>query len=635
MSGAANCPSCGAPVEFRIGSSMVLVCEYCRTLVARTDRGLEAYGKVAALIDTGSPLKVGLTGRYRGKQFRLTGRTQLRHQAGGFWDEWYAAFDDGRWGWLAEAQGKYYVTFKVVAAPPPFAQLELGQSVPELDAVVTETGRAELASAEGEIPWRPVPGEHYDYADLAGEDGRFATIDYSESPPVVFKGTETTLGELGISAEAARRARVAVTKLNCSQCGGPLDLRAPDRTERIYCPNCGSGHDVTAGKLQYFQTKKQQKVEPVIPLGTTGTIDDVQYVIAGFMQRSVTFDQTYYWTEYLLFNQEKGFRWLVNSDNHWSFVTPISTADVTDANRLSVAKSVHYEGKAYRVFQQATARVRYVVGEFYWKVKVDEKVTTVDYIRPPEGISKEITQEGAQELVYSHARYMQPDEVEKAFGVTGLDKPIGVGPIQPYTGPKLAGPWALFTVLLIVVAMVVAARMPNKRLTEQSFELVAAEGSTDNTRVWFVDPFEISGDHNIAVYGFSGVENTWVYATGDLINESTGELLSFDMPIEYYKGVDGGESWSEGSRDRTRYLPTPSKGRYAMRIEAQWEPGKTPPPLQVQVREGVFRLPYFFLAFFVLSILPVMAMLFHGNFEVSRWKDSEFNPYQTSTEEDE
>ena len=92
----ANCPSCGGPIEFAIGSSAVVVCNYCRSVVARTDRGVESHGIVAALIDTGSPIAVGVTGKYGGTGFRITGRTQLRHQAGGVWDEWYAAFDDGR-----------------------------------------------------------------------------------------------------------------------------------------------------------------------------------------------------------------------------------------------------------------------------------------------------------------------------------------------------------------------------------------------------------------------------------------------------------------------------------------------------------------------------------------------------------
>ena len=61
----ANCPSCGAPVEFKSGQSIVVICSYCRSAVARTDRELKDLGKVAELVETGSPLDAS------GKTYRL------------------------------------------------------------------------------------------------------------------------------------------------------------------------------------------------------------------------------------------------------------------------------------------------------------------------------------------------------------------------------------------------------------------------------------------------------------------------------------------------------------------------------------------------------------------------------------
>ena len=58
---------------------------------------------------------------------------------------------------------------------------------------------------------------------------------------------------------------------------------------------------------------------------------------------------------------------------------------------------------------------------------------------------------------------------------------------------------------------------------------------------------------------------------GDLINEETGLVQSFDLPIEYYFGTDGGESWKEGSHQETDYVSSLPAGRYTMRLEAQWE----------------------------------------------------------------
>jgi predicted RNA-binding Zn-ribbon protein involved in translation (DUF1610 family) len=636
----AQCPSCGGPVEFAIGSSVVVVCDYCRTIVARGDRGIEDHGKVAGLIDTGSRLRVHAAGKYGGVGFRITGRTQLRHQAGGTWDEWYAAFDDGRWAWIAEAQGRYYVTVKSDATAPPSYNLELGGRL--LGLTVTEIGTAMLASAEGELPWRPTPGYSYDYADLTGANREFATIDYSEDPPVVFLGREVSLRELGVEGEAVRDTRIKVEKLSCVKCGGPLELRAPDQAERIYCPNCGSAHDVERGNLRYLQTLKTGKaVKPVIPLGSKGTIDDHEYVIAGFMQRAVKFDILYYWTEYLLFNEQQGFRWLVHSDNHWSFVTPLRAGEVLDPSPNGVAKHIRYDGHSYRLFQDATARVTSVLGEFYWRVTVGESVDTVDYVRPPFGISKEITREGAQEINYSHARYMTTKEVEKAFGVENLQRPSMVGPIQPFNGVKLGGPWALMLLLLFAVTIYIAATKPRRVLVNRVFDVAEAPLPADatemerNARVLFTDPFELSGTENISVQGNADVSNSWMYVSGDLVNEATGELLDFELPIEFYSGVDGGERWSEGKRNRSAFLARPEKGTYVLRLETQWEPGKIPPKLHIVVREGVFRILHFVLALIAISIFPALAILRQISFETQRWKDSAHSPFgQWTTEDD-
>lgn len=635
----ANCPSCGAQVEFAIGSSEVVICGQCRSIVARTDRRIEDHGKVAALTDTGSPIRVGTTGQYRGLGFRITGRTQLRHQAGGLWDEWYAALDDGRWAWLAEAQGRFYVTFKVAADDAPdYESTAPGERVLD-DLFVAEIGEAELISGEGELPWTPDAGSRYRYADLTGAHKRFATIDYSEEPPVVFKGEETTLAELGISGEAARPGRATLVTLNCSQCGGALELRAPDRAERIWCPYCGAGHDITNGKLKFFAKLKKAKTHPVIPLGSTGKIGGQLYVVAGFMERAVHFDQDYFWTEYLLYNRAEGYRWLVQSDEHWSVVTPLRPGDVLDPDPRGVAAAVHYGGQSYRLFQHATARVTHVMGEFYWKVAVGEQADTADYVRPPFGISKELTRgHGAQEIAYSHARYAETSEIEEAFGIQGLNRPSGVGPTQPFTGARLGVPWAVMLALLLVTAIFIGVTRSGRNVLTQTYDLATAtqpEGAPENTRVLFSEPFELSGEKNVLVRAESGLSNSWLYLAMDLVDDASGQLQSFELPLEYYSGVDGGERWSEGSRSRRIVLSRPPKGRYVLRVEGQWEEGKPPPAVTVIVREGVFRFLHFFLALVAISIFPVLALIRQFSFESQRWKDSAHSPFgQLSASDD-
>jgi len=387
----ASCPACGAPIQFKIGSSIVRICDYCNSVVARGDRKLEDLGKVADLVETGSPLQVGLRGVYRGVPFELTGRAQLGHAAGGVWDEWYAAFQDGRWGWLAEAQGRFYLTFPGTIPQQsliePFDMLELGEPVPSLPLntplIVAEKGTARTLGAKGEIPYKVTPGEQYEYADLSGQHGEFATLDYSEQPPLIFIGRELHLAELGFPPDVVppeREARrVAATQLNCPQCAGPLELRAPDKAERVTCPNCGSLLDVNQGKLQFLQAL-DPRVKPIIPLGSTGEFNGTRFMLIGFMVRSVEFEGgRYYWGEYLLYNPQVGFRWLVRSDDNWNFVETVPPAAVT----FSGNRAVIYDGKRFKLYQDTAARVEHVYGEFYWKVMTGEVVRAADYIAPP------------------------------------------------------------------------------------------------------------------------------------------------------------------------------------------------------------------------------------------------------------
>lgn len=651
----ANCPSCGAQVLFKTGSSVVVVCEFCRSVVARTDRGIEDAGKVADIAESGSPLEVGLRGVYLGVAFELTGRAQLQHAAGGFWDEWYAAFTDGRWGWLAEAQGRFYLTFQIqVPQPallPPFEQLQLGQPVYAIPAqsppVVAEKGTARSLAAEGEIPYLLTPGETYAYADLSGQSGAFGTLDYGEWPPAVYVGREVSLEELGLAGArrvGEREARaVTAAQLNCPNCAGPLELRAPDAAERVTCPNCGSLLDVNQGKLQYLKRLERKGPPPSIPLGSTAEFEGQPQTVIGFMVRSVEFEGVrYYWQEYLLYNPAVGFRWLVESDGHWSYVSAVPPGEVFESGNTA-----SYGGKSFKIFQDAFALVEFVEGEFYWKVSVGEQARATDYVRAPLMLSKEVpvVQSArnaalqSEEVNWSLGTYTPLKEVEKKFNVD-LPSPHNVAPNQPWKNGKIYGYWAAFMVVAMFAGVFMFITAPRARVFAQTYTLTPqasptpapGEDANEKTQVIFTDALELHGGRNIRVTGSANVDNNWLYVAGDFVNEETGLVQSFDLPMENYHGVEDGESWSEGDREQAVYLPALPEGRYTMRLEAQWENWNlaTPPQLTVKVEQGVPRLMNMILLLVGLSIIPIFAALRHWSFERRRWADSAFNPYAAS-----
>lgn len=132
----ANCPQCGAVLEFRYERSVFRVCDNCRSALVRKGVALESIGLVATLVPTPSLLRLGLRGKIaRDGRFTVAGRLQLDWGAG-TWDEWFVQFDDGSIAWLSEAMGRFHLMRKVDAVAPGGCDLRtasLTSLVPPID----------------------------------------------------------------------------------------------------------------------------------------------------------------------------------------------------------------------------------------------------------------------------------------------------------------------------------------------------------------------------------------------------------------------------------------------------------------------------------------------------------------------
>lgn len=372
-----QCPQCGAPMTFGVGASVSQVCKYCRHAVVRTDRDFRNMGKVADLALVPSVVAVGDTGTIDGRQVRIEGRVQLDHGAGP-WDEWYVAFHDGAWGWLASAQGNWYVT-QQVAPPslPPWSALVI-EEVLMLGAagrfVVAEKKRGTITSGEGELPFAVEGGQTRYYADLHGPNGGFATIDYGDgrTPPVLFVGMQRPEGALQLKAQSERPVtEISTEAITCPNCGGNVPALAPKRSERLACPYCNAVSEIASRRV--VEQQQAARMAPDIPLGSRGQLDGQEYIVCGYVERA---SDEFAWQEYLLYGPGLGFRWLVKDENTWLFVGQVSVADV---DMSSMPRAASYAGVRYTLRNRNPARVTYVLGELYWKVAVGETVEAMDF----------------------------------------------------------------------------------------------------------------------------------------------------------------------------------------------------------------------------------------------------------------
>jgi hypothetical protein len=200
---AGRCPNCGAPITFQWSGAVQTVCASCRSIVVRHDVDLAKVGVVSDLPEDSSPIQIGVTGRFDGQPFTVTGRIIYEYDNGG-WNEWHLAFSNGSSGWLSDAMAEYAVT-RLASIPR--------ERVPEESAItnglaldiegrrfrVSVTTMASYRGVEGELPFEYWDKTRVAFVDLRSTDGWLATIDYSETPPLVYLGHFVEFDELALS----------------------------------------------------------------------------------------------------------------------------------------------------------------------------------------------------------------------------------------------------------------------------------------------------------------------------------------------------------------------------------------------------------------------------------------------------
>ena len=188
---------------FQSATAEAAVCAHCQSMVVRHEANVEAIGKMAVLPPDMSPLQIGAHGEIDGLAFTLLGRMRVRWEDGS-WNEWFVEYADHSRGWVGEAQGFFMVlresevTSPISVSPSDFKAEQLVE-INGAQYSVTDSKPVSCLGGEGELPFRVGAGYEAPVADLQGDGSSFATLDYSEEPPLVFLGEYVEFDALQLS----------------------------------------------------------------------------------------------------------------------------------------------------------------------------------------------------------------------------------------------------------------------------------------------------------------------------------------------------------------------------------------------------------------------------------------------------
>lgn len=586
---------------------------------------------MAALVEDRSPLQLGAEGSYKGVHFALIGRIQIKYSQG-IWNEWHLLFDDMRTGWLSEASGEYVLTFAqfVPETLPKFDDLKIGQRfvLASQTWTVSNIENAECVAGQGELPFKVGAGYPVAAVDLRNQ-ANFATLDYSETPPLLFVGEAVDFKSLKMAnlrdGMAIPTKAVEARVFRCPSCGSPMAARSKEILA-VGCASCGAVVDAADESYRILSKSlgmRDEKYSPRLPLGSKGRLEGKPVEVIGFLvKRCVVDGLAYNWSEYLLAAELGTYRWLTEYNGHWNVVDVLSKPP---AGGIIEVDSVRHGGQVFKHFSTTqAAEVIQVAGEFTWRVRRGETNRVVDYVAPPLMLSSEST---GNDLTWSQGSYVEPQVIAEAFGLKAdLPKPTAVFANQPNawseTNRRI---WSLFWKLALAAILVQAFFIfvsSGKLLLRQDFTFEPLRGEEVQTR-----EFEITGQpRKIAVRNQTSLDNNWIGLDMMLVNKVTGAAWPAARELSFYSGYDDGH-WTEGSReDEVVFLNIPA-GTYYLTLDPDMASDK---PVavrdQLEVHTAGAGWSNFVLVMIFLIIFPIFTSTRHAAFEARRWAESDHAP---------
>ena len=461
----AACPGCGAPIEFRSAQSTHAVCAYCQSTVVRSGDTLARIGRMAELFDDFSPLQLQASGVFQGRRFTVIGRLQY-HYPQGSWTEWQALLDDGGKAFLSEDNGAYVFTLpdSVARELPPADKFRLGASTAINGKLFTVASSVSvsLLSAQGELPHLPALGAPFAMVELRSTDGEVLSIDYGPAlgggRPVLSRGRSVQLDDLqlsGLKDESAKDEKGS-RQFSCPHCGATVKVTLAT-SQSITCRSCNSLIDVSRGVGAELKSALQDEpVSPLIALGSVGQLQGARWQVVGFQHRTGhepgDDEERFGWDEYLLYNLKLGFSFLVDAEDGWSLVKPVTGAPGYKPG----ASSATYLSTSYRLLSSYEAETSYVAGEFYWQVTRGQKTFNRDFANGRSLLSQEAT---GSEVTWSSGSKLDGDVVASAFRLEGskaLFKRTDASPLS--SASRMGVGTIVIGVLLIVLVLLLISR---------------------------------------------------------------------------------------------------------------------------------------------------------------------------------
>jgi hypothetical protein len=338
-----------------------------------------------------------------------------------------------------------------------------------------------------------------------------------------------------------------LSSINCTQCGAGLSVLGGGRVMTQVCGYCGSVLDAQDNYRILSSIGKRDHPDSPVQIGMTLPVEGVEFTVIGTIGKVERHGaQRWEWVEHQLFSPTHGYAWLSWEDGNFTFTRKVRdhgrTLPVTPAG-VEVAQTPptrSFRGERYKYYETSTAEIDFMEGEFNWLPRIGDTTTTVVLLGPHAMLG---FRAGETETEVELTTLLPRAETAAALGATLPPYPPERHPLTPYRPlPEERFMQAAFATsaaaagLLAGILALSGSQVFNQ--PDIAVGLLPARFDVPVTNTSQLVELRVRAD----------LDNAWAVYGAEVRGPDGGLVFAGEGLAEYYSGIDGGESWSEGNR---------------------------------------------------------------------------------------
>jgi hypothetical protein len=411
----------------------------------------------------------------------------------------------------------------------------------------------------------------------------------------------------------------------CTSCHQQLTLYTWPYTRSIVCPNC---HHLNLRDLRTGTLEKKKPLTELydfrLQLEDPVRLDDTAFKVVGMARKVEMLLAENIWDEYTLYHPQAGFAYLSVYNDHWTYVKEWPDPPPIEGDPSG---GFEYEDRWFEPFNKYHYKVMSGGGEHLYNLLETWPYNCKEYIYPPNTLISETTQ---TEQVWFYGQSLTTAEINNATGnARALREGSGHSYLfrnpVPLNTRRFMLTAIVLAVLMVLVHFIITGKQDDRILGRMEFTFDRSGNVEQNS-----EPLKLAYPTNLVFKIRAPLNNSWVYLEGTLVNARSGTGISFSKTLEYYHGYEGGESWSEGSKEAEPVLNDLEAGTYFLTIQGQADTSThdlQTVPTKIVIRQDVPDHWNLLQVLLLFGGVCTVLYLVHRHYEKIRYEGSPYDPY--------